>query len=154
LFRCCVFRQRVLLFADWKGWSDSAFFSNNIFYNAGSARFPYGVSRAKNGAYTTSPGEGSSRGNVFDSNVYFGVVAPPQDPHREKEDPQFLAPGTGESGRLTLRGYDLAPASVARGNGIAIEKNGGRDFWGTPVPSCGHVDPGAVQSKDCSSTSR
>lgn len=142
----------IVLFADWKGWSVSASFSNNIFYNAGSARFSYGVSRAKNGAYTTSLGEGSSQANVFDSNVYFGIAAPPTDSHAQTDDPQFRAPGTGESGRLTLHGYDLKPASVARGSGMTIDKNGGRDFWGTPVPSCEHVDRGAVQSDDCNST--
>jgi hypothetical protein len=139
----------MVLFGDWKGWSSGAFFYNNIFFSEGSARFGYGVSRAKNGAYTTAPGQGPSQQNEFDSNVYFGIAATPDDAHAQTKNPNFIAPGEGELGVLTLRGYALKADSEVRTDGRIVSDAGSRDFWGTRVPSCGGVSRGAVQWDGC-----
>lgn len=139
----------LLLFSDWHGWADGTRFYNNIFYAAGPARFSYGVSRAADGAYTTAPGFGRSGNNVFDANSYFGVKAPAEDPHAETGDPKFVAPGEGRMGRLSLLGYRLQPESRSRRNGKLVEKNGGKDFWGNPLPSCAPIDRGAFQLDEC-----
>ena len=135
----------LLLHWDWHGWANGTYLYTNIFYVQGSAQFSYGVSRAADGAYVTAPGFGQSKDNVFDSNVYYGNVIAPHDPHGVTSDPGLVAPGTGGFGRATLSGYHLLPQSPARGTGRPIENNGGRDFWGTPVPSDLKPDRGASQ---------
>jgi hypothetical protein len=144
------YRVDLLLHWDWKGWADGTHLYNNIFYVPGSGQFSYGISRAADGAYVTQPGFGESKDNVFDSNVYYGNVQAAADPHALTTDPKLIAPGAGTLGRLTLSGYGLQPGSEARGGGRLIEKNGGQDFRGKTVPSCGGTDRGAVQSQECS----
>jgi hypothetical protein len=126
---------------------------NNIFYVAGASQFSHGISRASDGAYSTAPGFGTSKENVFDSNVYYGVKAPADDAHALTADPGLLDPGQGGVGRHTVSGYRLQPKSAARGNGKLIDKNGGHDFWGNAVPSCNRTDRGASQSEDCDTAS-
>ena len=41
---------------------------------------------------------------MFDSNVYYGHVAAPDDPHALTADPQFSAPGTGALAGRRWRG--------------------------------------------------
>ena len=135
----------LLLYADWSGWAEGTSLYNNIFYVQGNAQFSCGVSRAADGAYVTAPGFGQSKDNVFDSNVYYGNVVAPHDPHGLTSNPELVAPGTGGFGRATLSGYHLLPQSPARGTGKLIENNGGRDFWGNRVPSDAKPDRGASQ---------
>jgi len=139
----------MLLFSNWHGWSESSHFYNNIFYVAGTARFSYGISRAADGAYDTAHGFGESKGNLFDANVYYGIEAPAHDPDALAADPKLVAPGQGTMGILSLTGYRLQPTSRSRKTGRSVEKNGGHDFWGNAVPSCGATDRGASQSDDC-----
>lgn len=139
----------LLLHSDWHGWAKGTYLYNNIFYVEGMGQFSFAISRAPDGAYTTAPGFGQSRVNVFDSNLYYGNVAAASDPHALAMDPKFIAPGEGGLGRLTLAGYRLQPGSPARGSGKAIESSGGQDFWGMKVPSCGGTDRGASQAQDC-----
>lgn len=49
-------------------------------------------------------------------------------------DPQFTAPGTGGDGRGTADGYKLKAKSPAVGSGMVITGNGGKDFFGHPLP--------------------
>jgi Right handed beta helix region len=142
----------LLLFADWKGWSEATYFYNNIFYAASPARFSHGVSRAPDGAYATALGFGLSKENVFDFNVYFGVAAPDDDRHALTNDPELVSVGNGGLGLLSLSGYRLGAESPARKSGKLIEKNGGSDFWGNAVPSCDKTDRGALQSDNCETT--
>ena len=144
----------LLLQSDWNGWAEGTRLYNNIFYSEGDAQFSYSVSRDADGAYTTKPGFGSSKDNVFDSNVYFGKMIPPNDAQALTADPKLVAPGTGNIGLLSLAGYALQRGSPALKNGKLIERNGGRDFWGRPAPNCGGVDRGAVQSQDCIPSAR
>jgi len=139
----------LLLFSDWHGWSEGSHFYNNIFYVAGTAQFSFGISRAPDGAYTSAPGFGTSKENVFDSNLYYGVRAPADDPHALTADPKLAAPGHGGIGRLSLSGYRLQPMSPAKKSGKFVERNGGHDFWGSAVPSCDATDRGASQSDGC-----
>jgi hypothetical protein len=144
----------LLLFSDWHGWTEGTTLYNNIFYVAGTARFSYGISRAADGAYSTTPGFGTSKGNAFDANVYYGVKAPADDPHALTADPLLTDGGQGGIGRHTLSGYRLQPKSPARGSGKRIENNGGHDFGGNAVPSCNKIDRGAWQSDECGTAGR
>lgn len=139
----------MLLFADWNGWSEDTYFYNNIFYAAGLARFSHGVSRAADGAYSTSLGLEPSKNNVFDSNLYYGVKPPANDAHAVAADPKLVDARRGDVGRVSLSGYRLQPDSPAKASGKLIENSGGRDFWGNVVPSCDKTDRGASQSHDC-----
>jgi Right handed beta helix region len=140
-------RVDLVLFSDWNGWASETSFFNNIFYVEGAAQFSYGVSRNPNGAYVTAPGTGQSMKNVFDSNIYYGNVQHPSDPHAISANPKFVAPGQGGFGRESLWGYRLEPNSPAIGSAMQIGNNGGRDFWGAPVSSEGPHDRGATESK-------
>jgi hypothetical protein len=154
----------LLLQSDWKGWAAGTYLYNNIFYVEGTAQFSYGLSRAKDGAYVTAPGFGNSEDTVFDSNVYFGKidfgkvnlgkvnlgkVQAASDIHGLIGDPVFTSPGSAKLGRNAVQGYSLRPRSPAVNSGRAIANSGGRDFFGNPVPYCGGVDRGAIESLDC-----
>jgi hypothetical protein len=139
----------AVLFTDWGGWPSDTALYNNIFYALGEARIGHAVSRAKDGAHTSAPGLGESRGNKFDSNVYFGHIHPADDAHGLTADPSFVAPGTGTQGRDSLRGYALQADSKARKSGMLAPENGSSDFFGTKFDKCGAIDRGAVQSSRC-----
>ncbi len=147
-------RVDLLLHSDWHGWASGIHLFNNIFYVVGDARFDYGTSRGPSGEYATAPGFGESTGTEFDSNLYFGNVHPPADAHASTLGPMFVAPGEGGLGLLTLSGYRLKTNSPAKATGKVIENAGGRDFEGNVAPSCGLTDRGALQSNDCSESSR
>jgi hypothetical protein len=141
-------RVDLLLYSDWGGWSDGMSFYNNIFYVEGAAQFSYGVGRTADGAYKTAPGLGPSKNNAFDSNVYY-QIRPVKDSHALITDPMLTAPGRARDGGVEIAGYALRPGSPAADSGRIVENSGGRDFFGTAVPSCGGVDRGAVESKTC-----
>ena len=144
----------LLLFADWNGWSDASYFYNNIFYTAGAAQISHGISRASDGAYATAPGVGSSKDNVFESNLYYGVRPPAGDASALTVDPKLVDPNSGGLGLHSLSGYRLQPTSPARATGKFIENNGGHDFGGDIAPSCSKTDRGALQSDDCRTTGK
>ena len=139
----------LVLQTDWSGWAKRTSFFNNIFYVEGSAQFAHGTSRDPDGAYHTAPGFGESSENIFDSNVYFGHIAPLEDSHAQTSDPMLIAPGTGAAGRPSISGYHLKPISPSAKNAKQIENNGSRDFWGVQVPSCGGISRGASQLEAC-----
>jgi hypothetical protein len=140
----------VVLHTDWTGWATDTYFYNNIFYVEGTARFfSYGVTGNRDGSYDTAPGAGKSTNNVFDSNIYFGGVAMPQDPHALTSKPLLIAPGSAATGLRSVSGYGLRSGSPAINSGRSIDSNGGRDFGGNPVPSCGGIDRGAMQATGC-----
>lgn len=138
----------LLVHSNWKGWATGTYLYNNIFYVEGAGAFSYALSRKNDGAHVTAPGFGKSKENVFDSNIYYGVPSP-NDPHGLTSDPHLAGPGTAKEGRRTVTGYHLLPGSPAIDSGRVLEKNGGRDFAGTNVPSCHGVDRGALESADC-----
>ena len=139
----------LLLYSDWHGWAHRIELYNNVFYVEGKARFSYGVSRDSDGKYRTAPGVGNSRDNVFDYNVYFGGVPALQDPHALRADPLLENPGAATTGLQSLRGYLPRSASPLIDSGRTIDGNGGADFFGSPVPSCGSTDRGASEIRSC-----
>ncbi|HTC95451.1 MAG TPA: hypothetical protein VK699_18540 [Terriglobales bacterium] len=112
------------------GWANNTTYSNNIIYNAGS------------GTYSL----GSTTNNTFSANLFFGShpASEPADPKKITTNPLLVNPGSGGTGMNTLNGYKLQSGSPARGSGVVISNNGGRDFFGTPLPA-GAPDRGAAQ---------
>ena len=102
---------------------------NNIFYNLSSTA-SYGFS-------------GSTR--TFDYNVFYGVhvSGEPSDPHKLTNDPNLVNPGSGGIGLDSVDGYMLRPYSPCVDSGMTIAGNGGKDYWGNPVPMNGIADRGA-----------
>lgn len=90
-----------------------------------------------------------SKNTVFDANVYFGNVKAVKDAHGMTADPKLSEPGTAGLGLNAPSGYGLRPDSPAINSGRRIEASGGRDFFGNPVPSCGGVDRGDIESVNC-----
>ena len=76
-------------------------------------------------------------------------MKPPSDPHAIAANPLLLNPGHAGIGLQTVSGYALRANSPAIDSGRKIESSGGRDFFGNPVPSCGGVDRGAIESVNC-----
>ena len=112
-------------------WPDSVHYSNNIFVNHGAGGFDLG----------------KSTNNVFDHNVFHGHHGPnePDDPHKLTDSPEFTAPGTAGLGLNTVGGYHLQPDSPCIASGLPMPDNGGRDYWGNPVPADRPPDRGAYQ---------
>ena len=135
----------LTVFSDWNGWATHTFLYNNIFYVDGASQFSYAVSRNLDGAYVTKPSTGQSASSIFESNVYFGNVAPPADSRALTTNPHFVNPGSGRIGRDTLAGYRLQAGSPAIGAAMSIANNGGRDFWGLPLPANRPLNRGASQ---------
>ncbi|HHW00552.1 MAG TPA: hypothetical protein GXX36_13465 [Clostridiaceae bacterium] len=103
---------------------------NNIYFNLG------------NGGYNFT----NSINTVFEKNCFYGnhPSGEPYDPYKITSDPCLVNPGSGAIGRHTLDGYKLQPNSPCINAGKTIENNGGKDFWGNPVPnSNGLTDIGA-----------
>ncbi len=136
------------MYSDWKGWAAGTYLYNNIFYVEGAAQFSYAISRKKDGAHVTKPGFGQSKQNVFDSNVYFGISAA-DDLRPLTSDPRLVNPGGATNGRHTATGYKLRSGSPAIDSGQIISDDGGKDFLGIRVPSCGGVDRGAFEYDAC-----
>ena len=139
----------LVLHTDWGGWATDTYFYNNIFYVEGSGRFSYGVKGNPDGSYVSAPGPGQSTHNVYDYNLYFGVQAV-EDAHALTGNPRFVAPGHAAEGRDSTAGYELEKNSPAINSAKVLEDNGGRDFIGVPVPQCGGVDRGAMETTTCS----
>jgi hypothetical protein len=117
------------------GWADHTSYWNNIVYDLG------------NGDYRL----GQSTNNDFDANLFFGnhPSSEPCDPDEITADPLLRDPGSGGTGIDTLDGYRLQSGSPAARSGVAVNDNGGRDFFGTPLPSRA-PDRGAAQTPSCS----
>ncbi len=112
---------------------------NNIFYVDGVGRNSNGLKRRRkpvyDGTYITQPGFGHAARIAFDHNALYGNFRdiPSQWPVM-RMDPLLKAPGTGKDGFESVGGYQLRDRSPCIGAGVRIEDNGGRDFWGNPVP--------------------
>ena len=102
-------------------WANNTTYSNNIIYNAGT------------GTYNL----GGSTNNVFTANLFFGnhPASEPGDSKKLTSNPLLVNPGSGGTGINTLDGYHLQSGSPAAGSGVTISNNGGRDFFGTALPS-------------------
>jgi hypothetical protein len=122
----------AVLPGNWGGaWSQGLRFWNNIFLVDGSADFDWGgMTDVK-----------------FDHNTFYGHIAnQPADAHAITADPSLKAPGSGGNGLGSVTGYQLKADSPCRGAGVLAPDNGGRDFWGRPVPAATPPDIGADQA--------
>ena len=110
----------LLLFNDWNGGSArDTFFYNNIFYVDGRVTYNWG----------------KSQNNIFENNFFFGNHhEPPADAHAITNQPGLRRPGSGENGFASLSGYELRDSSACL-PGRIVPDNGGRDFFGNPVPA-------------------
>ncbi len=101
-------------------------FINNIFYVEGGASvFPKQIK--------------------YYNNAFYGVTAPSSGVNNIMGDPGLVNPGSGRDGMNTADGYKLKADSPLIGAGVAIENNGGRDFFGNPLYT-GAPDLGAFES--------
>lgn len=93
------------------------FFSNNIFYVDGTARYQFDAGQTP----------------VFDYNNFYGThVSRPTDLHAVTAQPDLDSVNTGGNGLNTLNGYKFSALDNAFA-GKLIASNGGKDFWGNTV---------------------
>jgi hypothetical protein len=110
----------LLLFTEWDGGNaEGTKFFNNIFFVDGRVTYKWG----------------DSRDTVFSNNVFFGRHGEiPDDPHALTNRPPLIKPGSGGDGLDTLDGYKLTGREGAW-PGQPVPDNGGRDFFGQPIPA-------------------
>ena len=81
---------------------------------------------------------------TWSNDLYFDVtcLSRPADTHAVVADPLFVAPGSATSlGHAD--GYRLRSGSPALGGGVPIPGDGGRDYYGNPIPAIPNI--GAYQ---------
>ncbi len=122
----------IIRHKSWEGYSSNTKYYNNIFQVMGAgATFNLG----------------SSTGNVFDSNVYFGpgISNIPADPHKIILDPMLESP-EGAGYRVdSLPGFRLKQSSPAINSGIAVTGMPSKDIEGNSVPTYEKIDRGAFE---------
>jgi hypothetical protein len=109
----------LLLFSTWDGGNASGtWFINNIFYVDGRVTYDWG----------------HGTNNHFADNIFYGThVGMPAQAQAETNRPPLVAPGSGGQSFGSLAGYTIRPdASFPIGQ--VVPNNGGRDFFGHPVP--------------------
>lgn len=109
----------LVLCNDWDGGSArDTFFYNNIFYVDGRVTYDFG----------------KSQNTIFESNVFYGAHEnPPTDMRAITNQPALVKPGSGGAGLDSVKGYQLLDAAACS-PGRVVPNNGGRDFYGVPVP--------------------
>ena len=122
------------------GWATDTEVYNNVFYVKGVGRNSFGTGKKEvdDGTWLNKPGFGGTENVVFERNVLYGNFEDiPGEWRALSSDPELVSPGSGESGFGSLGGYELKDASPSIGGGVPVENNGGRDFWGNPLPQSG-----------------
>jgi len=106
--------------------------SGNLFDNLGTGGY------TGFGSSTYKPGDFS-----WDSNVFYGYhpANEPTDPGKVTADPKLVNPGG-----TAAADYGLSAVSPARGAGASVPANGGRDYFGSPVPQVCRPDIGFQQA--------
>ncbi|OYU84515.1 MAG: hypothetical protein CFE24_06400 [Flavobacterium sp. BFFFF2] len=118
-------------------------FYNNIIYNIGT------------GSYNFGNDVNYPQTRTIQNNVFYGYhhSAEPADVAKITQNPQFVSPGSGTTGLSSLDGYKLLSTSPVLTNGKIIVSNGGKDFYGTTLPTtapCRGVYQGTGVSLDIS----
>lgn len=123
----------LVLCNDWDGGSArDTYFYNNIFYVEGRVTYDFG----------------KSQNTVFENNVFYGAHEnSPADAHATTNQPALRKPGGGGAGLDSLTGYQLRDAAACL-PGRIVPENGGRDFFGTPVPADQPPCIGAAQARN------
>ncbi len=113
-------KLQMTLFSTWDdGSARDTFFYNNIFYVDGRVTYDFG----------------KSLNTVFANNIFYGAHQnPPTDAFAITNRPALLKPGSGGAGFDSLNGYQLCDAAACV-PGRVIADNGGRDFFGHPIPT-------------------
>ena len=109
---------------NWGGpWPEDTVFANNIFYVEDAASFQFGKDKR----------------TVFRNNVYYGKIDHrPDDSAPCVQNPMFRQrPNAAPEGFEALKAFMLQKDSPCIGAGLPIPDNGGRDFFGNPVPTDG-----------------
>jgi hypothetical protein len=119
------------VFGTTQGYADGVTFRNNIIHNLGGGTYAWGSA-------TRVRFEGNCLSGHHPGNE-------PADPRKIVEDPRFRAPREVSSGLASAAGYALGTGSPCLGSGVTVPGFGGRDFFGSPVPSEG-IDRGAIQT--------
>jgi hypothetical protein len=123
----------LILFTEWDGGkADGTQFFNNLFLVAGEVRYEMG----------------KDRNTTFEHNLFWGNHQNlPTDADASTNHPPLVAAGSGKSGFDSLQGYRPKPgADFPRGR--VVPQNGGRDFFGTPVPGDQPPAMGAVEQSN------
>lgn len=105
-----------------------ALFANNLIINHGTGHY-----------WHTS-------GATFRNNCYYATKTregEPDDSFKISDDPLVVSEGSGGMGIDSVTGYQLQANSPCIDAGIAIDGNGGRDYFGNAVPYNGRPDIGA-----------
>ncbi len=103
------------------GVANRTHFYNNIFYVAEGGRVTYDLSASNN--------------HLFDNNVFFGNhVGRPQDANAVLSQPLLESPGAFGAGFSTAEAYRILSTDPQFANARIVPNNGGRDFFGNPVP--------------------
>ena len=127
--------KTILKMDNWGGpWPVDTLFANNIFYVEGEATFQFGKDEK----------------TVFSNNVYHGKISNrPKDTAPISQDPMFqrILRG-GDKGFEPLGAFLLKKGSPCIGAALAIPDNGGRDFFGSPVPKDGPNCIGVHETTD------
>jgi hypothetical protein len=120
----------LLLFDEWEGgFNEGTQFYNNLFYVEGRATYRWG----------------RSMNRLFDNNVFYGVhVDPPPDANASTNRPSLIDPRSGGDGFASLEGLKLKDATDLP-IGRIVPDNGGRDFFGNPLPQDRPPTVGAFQ---------
>lgn len=102
-----------------RAWPEGTWLGNNIFYTEDWARYDYGQARRTR----------------FETNLYWGEHRnAPADPRAVWADPLFVELYISHPGVHRLFGPRLREGSPAINRGVVIPDNGGRDFFGFPLP--------------------
>lgn len=134
IFLDTLFKPKVMqlgLFGSTPGYADHVSFQNNIFYNVGGGTFDLGQAT-----------------NVsFQANSFYGKhpSSEPSDSAKSTSDPMLKQlPSTCYS---DLKGFGLQSGSPSAASGVTIPNNGGRDYFGTPIPAS-NPSRGAIQTSN------
>jgi hypothetical protein len=126
--------RKVLKMDNWGGpWPEGTLFANNIFYVEGEGIFELG----------------KDKNTVFKNNVFYGKIEGlPNQESLLSSDPMFKGLlGGGVNGFESLGVFMLQKNSPYIEKAMPIPNNGGRDFFGNPVPENGPFSIGVHEAQ-------
>ncbi|ULR48298.1 carbohydrate binding domain-containing protein [Streptomyces deccanensis] len=143
------------------GSQDSQFYNNTIYIPSGSTANVFEVDGAWNdltlannliynlgsGGYVYTSGQPASNFS-WRNNLFYGnhPSSEPTGNGNITGDPLLTSPGSGGTGINSVAGYQISSSSSpAIGAGVVMPDNGGKDYWGSTVPSVCAPDIGADQ---------
>ena len=148
------------------GATDAKFYNNTIYIPAGSTADVFQSSGAWNDLVLANNiiVNNGSGGYVYSgqtpdqyawlNNIFYGnhPASEPNDPRKITTNPGLVSAGSGGTGTGSVGGYQLTSGSPAIGAGLVIPNSGGKDYWGSTVPSVCPPDIGADQFSSPSDT--